>query len=128
MNDQSLKRCNWIWEVISPLLSLAIKSRFPETETAAGRDRFDIRALLRGEAQDLVLARPFGWQIAKTDYAHTVRQSALNGRLDEIRRQKRERDSHVDLPGAASFSLRNAFVRCRKIGDEFVKPTSSARN
>ena len=50
-----------------PLLSLAVKSGFPETETAAGRDRFDTRALLRGEAQNLVLARPFGWQIAKTD-------------------------------------------------------------
>jgi hypothetical protein len=83
---QSLQRGNWIWEVISPLLSLAVKSRFPETETAADRDRFDKRALLRGEAQDLVLARPFGWQIAKTDYTHTVRQPAFNGRLNEIRR------------------------------------------
>ena len=53
-------------------MSLAVKSRFPETETAAGRDRFDRRALLGGEAQNLVLARPFGWQIAKTDDAHTV--------------------------------------------------------
>ena len=58
---------NWFWEVISTPLSLAVKSHFPETETAVGRDRFDIGALLRGEAQDLVLARPFGWQVAKTD-------------------------------------------------------------
>lgn len=73
-------------EEISAELSLALKSRFPETETAAGRDRFDRRALLGGEAQNLVLARPFGWQIAKTDYTHSVRQPAFNGRLDEIRR------------------------------------------
>ena len=56
-----------IWEVISTPLSLAVESGFPETETAVGRDRFDIRALLRGEAKHVVLARPFGWQVAKAD-------------------------------------------------------------
>jgi hypothetical protein len=65
-SDLSLQRGKRIWEAVSPHLSLAVKSRFPETETAAGRDRFDRRALLGGEAQNLVLARPFGWQIAKT--------------------------------------------------------------
>ena len=37
-------------------------------------DRFDYGRFLRGKAQHLVLARPFGWQIAKTDHAHAVRQ------------------------------------------------------
>jgi hypothetical protein len=64
--DLSLQKGKWIWEIISPLLSPAVKFRFPETETAAGRDRFDRRVLLIGEARYLMLARPFGWQIAKT--------------------------------------------------------------
>jgi hypothetical protein len=40
--------------------------------------------LLREEAQHLVLARPFGGQIAKTDDAHSVRQLAFNSSFDEM--------------------------------------------
>jgi hypothetical protein len=40
--------------------------------------------LLREEAQHLVLARPFGRQIAKTDDAHSVGQPAFNNGFDEM--------------------------------------------
>ena len=42
-STQSLPRAHPIEEVVSAPYSLASKSRFPETETAGGRDRFDYR-------------------------------------------------------------------------------------
>lgn len=62
----------------------APKFRFPDTETALGRDRFDICELLRGETEHLALAGPFGWEIAKAGDAHSMRQPAFNGRFDKV--------------------------------------------
>src|SRR5829696_5349002 len=83
---------------------------------------------MRAEAEQLVLPRPFGRQIAKPHEAHAVRQSALDCGLDEIGREKGERDRHVDLAYATPLSICDAFGRCRCVGDEFVKPTPSACN
>jgi len=84
--------------------------------------------LLREEAQDLVLATPFGWQIAKTDKAHSVRQPAFNSCLDEMGCKKGERDRHIDLSYAALFSRRYRFRICRRIRDKFIEPVAPTRN
>ena len=84
--------------------------------------------LMRVEAEQLVLPRPFGRQIAKADEAHAVRQPALDRGLDEIGGKEGKRDRHIDLAYAAPLSICDAFGRCRCVGDEFVKPTPSACN
>jgi hypothetical protein len=53
-------------------LSLAAKSRFPETETAEGRDSVRMRRLLRRKAEHLVLTRPFSRQIGKASNSHSM--------------------------------------------------------
>ena len=65
------------------------------------------RILLRDEAKHLVLARPFGWQIGKTDDAHSVREPTFNSGFDEMGCEEGERDHHIDLSYAAAFSRRN---------------------
>jgi hypothetical protein len=84
--------------------------------------------LLREEAQYLVLARPFGRQIAKTDDAHSVRQSTFNSGSDEVGGKEGERDHHVDLSYAAAFSRRYSFGICRRIRDKFIEPAAPSRN
>jgi hypothetical protein len=44
---RSLEDDKKTWEAVPGLLSLAVKFGFPETETAAGRDRFDKRITAR---------------------------------------------------------------------------------
>jgi hypothetical protein len=43
-----------------------------------------------------VLARPFGGQFGEASDTHTVRESAVDGRVDEIGREERKRDRHVN--------------------------------
>jgi hypothetical protein len=52
--------------------SLVAKFRFPETETAVA-ETGSIKALLRGEAEHLVLAGPFHRQVEQTGGTHAVR-------------------------------------------------------
>ena len=52
-----------------------LKIRLPGNRDRREQRPVRHRTLLREEAQHLVLARPFGWQIAKTDDAHSTRQS-----------------------------------------------------
>jgi hypothetical protein len=73
------------------------------------------RILLRDEPKHLVLARPFGWQIAKADDAHSVRQPTFNSGFDEMWCKEGERDHHIDLSYAAAFSRRNCLCICRRI-------------
>lgn len=56
--------------------------------------------LQREEAQHLVLARPFGRQMAKTDYPHSVRQPTVNSGFHEMGCEEGEGDHHIDLPFA----------------------------
>jgi hypothetical protein len=44
----------------------------------------------------LVLARPFGGQVGEASDTHTVREPAVDGRVDEIGREERKRDRHVN--------------------------------
>jgi hypothetical protein len=43
---------------------------------------------LRGKTKYVVLPRPFGWQFRKADKAHAGGRSALDRRLDEVRREE----------------------------------------
>jgi hypothetical protein len=51
----------------------------------------------------VALSGPFGWHIAEAGDIRFARQSARDGRTDEIGREKRERDRHVDLADAFGF-------------------------
>ena len=55
-----------------------------------------------------VLARPFGGQIAKPDYSHSVWKQPVNGCLDEVGRKEGERDRHVHFPLPSGTSLSEA--------------------
>jgi hypothetical protein len=91
--DQSLQRGNWIWEVISPFLPLAVKSFLPEMETAAGIG--SIYALYlevspgSGAGATIRLAD-------RKDGLRTIRRPAFYGRLDEIKRYRSERGSQAN--------------------------------
>ena len=81
---------------------------------------------MEGKAEHLVLLGPFGRQVGEAGNAHAVRKSTVDSRFDEIRREERERDRHVDLAGAASLAFGNAFGGGCRIGREFIEPTASA--
>ena len=65
-----------------------------------------------GKAKHLVLLGPRGGQVGEAGDAHAMRKSTVNRRLDEIGREERERDRHVDLANTAPLALRDAFRTC----------------
>jgi hypothetical protein len=118
----SLQSAGRFWAFFS-----APKSRFPETETAGGRDSFECR-LRRGKSEHLVLARPVGGQVSESGHSHAMRQPPRDGRFHEIGRQEGKRDRHVDLPNAAPLALSDAFRICVGVGKKFVEPAAASRN
>ena len=44
--------------------------------------------LLRGKADHLVLAGPFGWQVGEAGNSHPMREPPVDGGLDEIGREE----------------------------------------
>ena len=81
--------------------------------------------LLRRKAEDRVLPGPIGRQIGEAGYPHPVRKPPLYSGSDQIRREERKRDRHIDLADTAAFSFCDAFRACRWIPDQFIKPTTS---
>src|SRR5262249_16178191 len=71
------------------------ESRFPETETLLGRDAVRM-SLLCDQTQHLTLTRPFDGEVAESGHAHSVGEPPIDGRLDEVRCEERERDCQVD--------------------------------
>jgi hypothetical protein len=65
--------------------------------------------LMGEKAEHLVLLGPCGGQVGEAGNAHAMRKSTVNRRFDEIGREERKRDRHVDLADAAPLSLRDAF-------------------
>jgi hypothetical protein len=61
-----------------------------ETKTGSTETRFDV-ALMRREAKDSPLAKPFDWQIGKAGHAHAVGEPAIDRGLDEIGGEEGER-------------------------------------
>src|SRR6516165_1785018 len=81
-----------------------------------------------GEAQHLVLLGPCGVQVSEAGNAHSTRKSTVNRRFDEIWREERERDRHIDLADAAPLAFGNCFGGGRNVSCEFIEPTASAGN
>jgi hypothetical protein len=75
-----------------------------------------------------VLLGPCGGQVGEAGNAHAMRKSTVNRRFDEIRREERERDRHVDLADAAPLAFGNCFGGGRDVSCEFIEPTASASN
>ena len=82
--------------------------------------------LLRGKAEHLVLAGPFGWQVGEAGNSHPMREPPVDGGLDEIGREEGKRDCHIHLANAAPLSLGDAVRGCRFRGDKFIEPTAPA--
>ena len=82
--------------------------------------------LLRVQSERLELPAPLGRRIAKTLHANAAGQATLNRGSDEIRREERERDGHVNLANAAFFAGGDLF----KFGDfaryDLVEPTTTS--
>ena len=70
--------------------------------------------LLRVQSERLELPAPLGRRIAKTLHANAAGQATLNRGSDEIRREERERDGHVNLANAAFFAGGDLFVLRRQ--------------
>jgi hypothetical protein len=84
--------------------------------------------LMGGKAKHLVLLGPCGGQVGEAGNAHAMRKSTVNRRFDEIGREERKRDRHVDLADAAPLALRNCFRSGYPVSCEFIEPTASAGN
>jgi hypothetical protein len=87
--------------------------------------RFASGSLSR-KAKHLVLLGPFGGQVGEAGNAHTMRKSTVNRRFDEIGREERKRDRHIDLADAAPLAFRNCFGGSYPVSCKFIEPTASA--
>ena len=81
-----------------------------------------------GKAKHLVLLGPCGGQVGEAGDAHAMRKSTVNRRFDEIGREERERNRHIDLADAAPLAFRNCFGRGRDVSYKFIEPLPSAGN
>jgi hypothetical protein len=75
-----------------------------------------------------MLASPLDWGIAQSGDADAAWQLAIDSSLDETGREEGERQSHVDLPNAATLSLRDAFHICFCVSDKLFEPTPASRD
>jgi hypothetical protein len=75
------------------------------------------------QTEHRVLARPLGRGIAQASNANAVRQSSFDGGLDEIGREERERDRHIDLSNAAFLARINLLDTGDGAGNNLIKPT-----
>jgi hypothetical protein len=76
--------------------------------------------LMGGKAKHLVLLGPCGGQVGEAGNAHAVRKSTVNRRLDEIGREERKRDRHIDLADAAPLAFSNCFGGGYPVSREFT--------
>ena len=90
--------------------------------------RYSNVRLARGEPEHLVLPGPFGRQVGEASNAHTMRESALDRRFDEIGCEESQRDCHIDLSRAAVFTRGDGLRTCCWISDELIKPTTATGN
>ena len=97
---------------VSAPLSLARNIAFPDRGDRCWRRLGSNAGSVRGKTEQFVLPGPFGWQVGEASDAHAVRESAIDGRFDEIGCEKRKRDRHVYFADAAILTLRDAFRGC----------------
>jgi hypothetical protein len=70
---------------------------FPGNRDPRTQRRGSNAQLPRRKSEHLVLPGPFGRHVAEAGYSHAMGEPALDGRFDEIGREKCKRDRHVDL-------------------------------
>ena len=104
----------------------ATPSRRRSSQCASGRFASNLgtitpHRLLRRKAEDRILPGPYGRQIGEAGYPHPVRKPPLYSGSDQIRREERKRDRHIDLADAAALPFSDAFRACRWIPDQFIK-------
>jgi hypothetical protein len=75
-----------------------------------------------------VLAGPLSRGIAKTGHAYASRLLSLYGSLDQLRREKRKRDRHIDLPNAALFACRDLLDAGDASDHDLIKPAPATRD
>lgn len=81
----------------------------PNRTCAAGHAGY----LLCGrEAKRLELAVPFGREVTKLFDTDAARQPPLDSRFNKCRRQKGQRQRHVDMAKAAMLALCNGLCVC----------------
>jgi len=81
--------------------------------------------LLPRKAEHLVLPGPLRRQVGEASNTHAMRQSAVDGRFDQIGRKESERDYHVDLSRAEVFPLGDAVRTCCRISDKFIRAATA---
>lgn len=94
---------------VSAPLSLPRKIAFPGSRDPCCRRLGSNAGSVRGKTEHVVLPGPFGWQVGEASDAHAVRESAIDGRFDEIGCEESKRDRHVYFADAAILTLRDAF-------------------
>jgi hypothetical protein len=85
------------------------------------------RRLSVREPEHPVLARPADRRVEHAGDADPMWQAAIDGGLDEARREEGERDRHVDVTLAAGLPCRDA-VDCYGAGLDLGQPLPSACN
>ena len=84
--------------------------------------------LMGGEAKHLVLLGPCGGQVGEAGNAHAMRKSTVNRRFDEIGREERKQDRHINFADAAPLAFRNCLGGGYPVSCQFIEPTASAGN
>jgi len=79
-----------------------------------------------GKAKHLVLLGPCGGQVGEAGNAHAMRKSTFNRRFDEIGREERKRDRHIDLAHAAFLACCDMLYVGYRARDELIEPTTAA--
>ena len=90
--------------------------------------RFANCGSLRDNSEDLALPAPFGREVREACDPEAVRQTAIDGGLDDVGCQERQRYGHIDFAHAACRAFGDAVGRGRAIIDEFLEPAAPLRN
>jgi len=78
------------------------------------------------ESEGFKLSAPLGWRIAKSLDAETAWQATFDRRPDQIWREERERDRHVDLAHAAFLTSRDLLNVGYRARLDLIKPTTAS--
>jgi hypothetical protein len=80
----SLRTVDWMTSAVLAPLSLACDIAFPDGKDWRWRRLGSNAGSVRGKMEQFVLPGPLGWQVGEASDAHAVRESAIDGRYDEI--------------------------------------------
>src|SRR5262245_16468060 len=116
------------WRVIFTLRSLVggigrIRGRVSARKNLGPGGKGLQTAVLRGQAEDVVLMFPFGREIPQARHANAPRQTSIDCGLDQRRCEEGKCNRSIDLSDTAGFPLRNLFNIRDRSGDQLIQPT-----